>query len=695
MELEEALEQAEVQEEEEELFVIDNELRTITIPSNIQNVGVESDEDVRRLRFQMPKQYGEVDLSAFDVRVNYLNANKEGDVYVVTDKEVSGDHMTFSWLLSRNAMAYKGTIRFIVCLKKTDDEGVTQQEFNTTIAQLTVLEGLETTEKMIQENKDLIEAILKQLDDVSGAEAKRQQAETERASAESERQKQEQERQQAIVQVTNTANEAQNTANQAQEAADEAQAAVDALAVRVTKAETKIIQNAEAIALAATKEEVTQTLGGYYTKTQTDAKLEVASESIKTSVKSEMATEITNKIDKIEIGGRNELLNTKKFGYVSDNSRGGRLSGTVCSLTGEPYRGLAIRELASVYSTSQILAQYEILDFDLGDEFTFSFYAKGSADKLRVYFYGDSGYVTVARTASSQGHSVSGYSDGNTDMSISTDWKRIWVSYKLNTTGNTSIPKRLLIRSDSSTIGGSVSLCGLKLEKGNKVTPWTPSPEDLEEGIDKAENLAEAAQDTADEAKAAAQAAQTTANTAKTNAATAQSTANTAKTNASNAQTTANTAVQAAADAQEDIDVLLSIIKKNASGQVEFNWTSARLGGRVCKLLWSGNFSSGSITIPDLPYYNILLVKSYGFAATAILCREAQPSGLGNIFRGGVLNPYNHSGGSRAMEIFGFSLTSSGTTLTLTKAHKFAIYDDGGKPANKADCAIDVIYGVI
>lgn len=300
-------------------------------------------------------------------------------------------------------------------------------------------------------------------------------------------------------QVANTAktaaDEAQAAADQAQEAADEAQAAVDALAVRVTKAETKIIQNAEAIALAATKEEVTQTLGGYYTKTQTDAKLEVASESIKTSVKSEMATEITNKIDKIEIGGRNELLNTKKFDYVSDNSRGGRLSGTVCSLTGEPYRGLAIRELASVSSTSQILAQYEILDFDLGDEFTFSFYAKGSADKLRVYFYGDSGYVTVARTASSQGHSVSGYSDGNTDMSISTDWKRIWVSYKLNTTGNTSIPKRLLIRSDSSTIGGSVSLCGLKLEKGNKVTPWTPSPEDLEEGIDKAENLADQAND--------------------------------------------------------------------------------------------------------------------------------------------------------------------------------------------------------
>lgn len=138
-----------------------------------------------------------------------------------------------------------------------------------------------------------------------------------------------------------------------------------------------------------------------------------------------------------------------------------------------------------------------------------------------------------------------------------------------------------------------------------------------------------------------------------------------------------------------------NILRMSSGNQVELDWTSNGLGGRVCKLLWSGKFSSGSITIPDLPYYNILLVKSYGFAATAILCREAQTSGLGNDFRGGVLNPYNHSSGSRAMEIFGFSLTSSGTTLTLRKAHKFAIYDNGGNPANKADCAIDVIYGVI
>ena len=166
MDLEEALAQADTYSVDEEICTIDNDLRTITIPSGLQTVGVESDEDVRRLNFQMPKQYGEVDLSEFNIRINFLNANNSGDVYAVTDKAVSGDNITFSWLVGRNALAYRGNIRFIVCLKKADAEGVVQQEFNTTVATLSVLEGLETTEQVIQENPDIIEQILARLDEL-------------------------------------------------------------------------------------------------------------------------------------------------------------------------------------------------------------------------------------------------------------------------------------------------------------------------------------------------------------------------------------------------------------------------------------------------------------------------------------------------------------------------------------------------
>lgn len=168
MDLEEALAQADTYSVDEEICTIDNDLRTITIPSGLQTVGVESDEDVRRLNFQMPKQYGEVDLSEFNIRINFMNANNSGDIYVVTDKAISGDNITFSWLVGRNALSYRGSIRFIVCLKKADAEGVVQQEFNTTIAQLTVLEGLETTEAGAAENPDIIEQILQLLDEVEG-----------------------------------------------------------------------------------------------------------------------------------------------------------------------------------------------------------------------------------------------------------------------------------------------------------------------------------------------------------------------------------------------------------------------------------------------------------------------------------------------------------------------------------------------
>lgn len=85
------------------------------------------------------------------------------------------------------------------------------------------------------------------------------------------------------------ADAAQAAADEAQSAADKAQADVDALAVRVTTAETKITQNAEKIELAATKTEVANTLGGYYTKTQTDAAMQVTAEAVTSTVRKEIA----------------------------------------------------------------------------------------------------------------------------------------------------------------------------------------------------------------------------------------------------------------------------------------------------------------------------------------------------------------------------------------------------------------------
>lgn len=141
-------------------LIIDKDLRIITIPSSVKNLGVESDDDVLRLKFSMPRMYGDVDLSDFSIYINYMNAKNTGDVYVVDDKTIADDTITFSWLVGRVALAYKGNVRFIVCMKKHDGDSNVIQEYNTTIASLPVLEGLETGETVIQQNPDIIEMLL-------------------------------------------------------------------------------------------------------------------------------------------------------------------------------------------------------------------------------------------------------------------------------------------------------------------------------------------------------------------------------------------------------------------------------------------------------------------------------------------------------------------------------------------------------
>lgn len=145
---------------------IDFDTREIKIPKNIVQLGVESDDDVNKLTFSVPRLYLGTDLSTFDIYINYMNAKKEGNLFKVVKDKVTideNDNLIFEWVVGRHAVAYKGTAIFNVCMKKLsdtekDDEGnpIVVQEFNTTIAKLPVLEGLETGEAIIEEYADIL-----------------------------------------------------------------------------------------------------------------------------------------------------------------------------------------------------------------------------------------------------------------------------------------------------------------------------------------------------------------------------------------------------------------------------------------------------------------------------------------------------------------------------------------------------------
>lgn len=164
MTLEEALE-ASGAEPVNDIFLINPENRTITVPESEKIFGVSHDGNTERKHFRCPKVVGDnIDLSTMHLYINYQNANGQKYPYLVEDVDVDGDYIAFSWLIGPDVVAYKGQIKFIVCAKKGDG---TIPEWNTTIAEGTVLEGLEATDEVVERNPDIIEQILTRLDNVT------------------------------------------------------------------------------------------------------------------------------------------------------------------------------------------------------------------------------------------------------------------------------------------------------------------------------------------------------------------------------------------------------------------------------------------------------------------------------------------------------------------------------------------------
>lgn len=154
--------------EQSDICTIDAKTRVIFVPSTIVVGGVQSDKNAERIKFSCPKIVGDnLDLSKFSVRINFENVSSVDfnvsikDQYICDDVAVDGENVTFSWLIGRNAARYMGTVRFIVCAVKTDSDSNISVEWNTAIAEVPVLEGIEIDQPQIgQEEKDVINQLL-------------------------------------------------------------------------------------------------------------------------------------------------------------------------------------------------------------------------------------------------------------------------------------------------------------------------------------------------------------------------------------------------------------------------------------------------------------------------------------------------------------------------------------------------------
>ena len=156
--------------ETSEILRADLASRVISIPATLQILGVESDDDVKRLHFNVPRYYGEFDLSEFKFNINFQNARRNGDVWPVNDLTIEDDDtLSFSWLVDRTAFKYAGDVIFSICMKLYDENGNVIKELNTTTATLPVLPGLETDKAVVDSNPSAFDSVLFRLYAVEAA----------------------------------------------------------------------------------------------------------------------------------------------------------------------------------------------------------------------------------------------------------------------------------------------------------------------------------------------------------------------------------------------------------------------------------------------------------------------------------------------------------------------------------------------
>lgn len=154
---------------ENKRYKIDLDTRAVKMPAG-EVIGVYHDKDVNRLTFEVPAAYKGIDLTEYQISINYVNEEEQKDVYYIENCILSGDAgtITFDWLVGATACAMPGTVGFTVCFKKLDSEGNIINEINTKLTRMKVLEGCEAVESEIEERymTDLAGQLYKEMEDV-------------------------------------------------------------------------------------------------------------------------------------------------------------------------------------------------------------------------------------------------------------------------------------------------------------------------------------------------------------------------------------------------------------------------------------------------------------------------------------------------------------------------------------------------
>ena len=135
------------------MIKIDIDTRYWKIPKEECFLGVESDDKVRILQFELSKNefYDGLNFTDCNCFINYKNEDNDTIPYGITDMEIQEDGtVTFTWEVSRGATIFKGNTFAVLCAKKVREDGTITNEWNSRIGSFTVSKGLEPSSSITE-----------------------------------------------------------------------------------------------------------------------------------------------------------------------------------------------------------------------------------------------------------------------------------------------------------------------------------------------------------------------------------------------------------------------------------------------------------------------------------------------------------------------------------------------------------------
>lgn len=149
---EEAIE-AQAEETYVEPHIVIGRDRIVTVPKELQRLGVQYDHNIETVTFDCPRYWDEHDMSQMRIYINYKCPNKTVGNYLahsVTIDETDDTIMHFKWTISRNVTMARGPLTWLVCVKKADAEDNEVNHWNSELCLDTYIsEGLECEDETI------------------------------------------------------------------------------------------------------------------------------------------------------------------------------------------------------------------------------------------------------------------------------------------------------------------------------------------------------------------------------------------------------------------------------------------------------------------------------------------------------------------------------------------------------------------